>query len=290
MTSGKWLQIFQAMALLLVGSALPAKAPLVARADTTNLVYLPNIHSRLTTGLGTVTGVVYDASFRTPLENAQVCYSTSCALTNSQGQYTLANIPSGWRVLTASETAHFALSEGLYVLGQTVNVQDFSLPEVSTSGDIYIRIVLNWDSTISWPPYYVPNDLDANLWLDGTIPERITSWSEGDCTTYPNSCLEIDVQDGYGPETIAVRKLENGDYSYAVLNVNAAYEGVPSITQLDAVVRVYDEFGLIHEFQVPGQGVGDLWYVFSMSPDGVIHPQNCITSEPPVNELPVCPP
>jgi hypothetical protein len=234
--------------------------------------------------------VVYDASTRSPLPDAQVCFGGSCDITTSLGEYTLVNIPSGWRILTASEISHYAISEGLYVIGQAVNKQDFSLPVVSSSGDIFMRIVLNWDTTPAWPPLNTPNDLDANLWLDTSIPTRITSWDLGDCTTFPNACLELDVQEGYGPETIAIRKLESYNYYFGVLNVNAAYAGVPAITQLDAVVRVFDELGLQWEFLVPGEGQGDFWYVFSMSADGTIHPQNCITGEPGANQVPVCPP
>jgi hypothetical protein len=276
--------------ILLSGLLFVFQMQTSASASTAVLVYMPDIPNHLTTGLGTVAGVVYDASTRIPLGTAQVCYGPSCDITDSSGAYSISGVPSGWRVLTASATDHYALTEGLYVLGQTTNQQDFSLSTVSSSGDVYMRIVVNWDSTTSWPPSNVPNDLDASLWFDGSVFTRITSWYIGDCTTFPNACLELDVQEGYGPETIAVRQLENGAYHFGVLNVNAAYAGVPLITQLDVVVRVYDDSGLLKEFQVPGVGEGDFWYVFSMSSDGTIQAQNCITGEPGDNEVPVCPP
>lgn len=279
-----------ALGFLLLGSAISAGKLTVTRAATSFRLFLPDLPVRLTTGLGSVSGVIYDASTRAPLKDAQVCYSGSCDITNSLGEYSLANIPSGWRTLTASEISHYAISEGLYVVGQTDNKQDFSLPVVSTSGDIYLRIVLNWDATPAWPPLNMPNDLDANLWLDTDPATRISSVDFGDCTTFPNACLEMDVQEGYGPETIAIRKQESYTYYYGVLNVNAPYEGVPPITQLDAIVRVFDESGLLREFNVPGEGVGDFWYVFSMGLDGSIQTQNCITGEPSAGQLPICPP
>lgn len=278
-----------ALSLLLAGTALGTHHQPATRAATTYHLYLPDIPVRLTTGLGSVTGVVYDASTRSPLQDAQVCYGGSCDITSSLGAYTLLNIPSGWQKLTASEIGHYAISEELYVLGQVTNKQDFSLPVFSSSGDIYMRIVLNWDATPSWPPLNMPNDMDAHLWLDDSLDTHIYFEKPGECTNYPNACLELDVQEGYGPETVAIRKLENYSYHFGVLNVYAPYEGVPPITQLAATVRVFDSSGLLWEFIVPGEGQGDFWYVFSMSSEGVIQPQNCITGEPGVGQLPACP-
>jgi hypothetical protein len=149
------------------------------------------------------------------------------------------------------------------------------------SDNIKMRFVLTWDPTPAWPnpgspSESTPNDLDAHLWLSALIPAHVSSQNQGDCTNYPNACLEVDYQLGFGPETVAIRELEVAKYFYGVLNYYQDYPGVPPITKSAAKVQIYDENGLVQAFQAPTSGQGDFWYVFSMDQSGSITPQNCI--------------
>lgn len=276
------------LAAVLLAAWLPSRSAVDAR------IFMPQIPNLWINGPGVVTGKVFDASTRTNISGATVCIGTVCDVTDLQGAYTLNDILAGWRTASASALDYIPLDEGLYVLGQQAVVQDFALSPPTDIGDIYMRMVLTWDPTTSWPPLNTPNDLDANLWLEApNPPTRITSPPDpSKCTTFPNACLEVDEQNGFGPETIVIRLLENTTYHYGVLNYNSANEGVPPIMQLDVTVRLYDDTGLVQEFHVPGSGEGDFWYVFSMVSDGTtayLQTQDCITGEPPLDTVPSCP-
>ncbi|HSO26898.1 MAG TPA: hypothetical protein VLS48_02430, partial [Anaerolineales bacterium] len=163
-----------------------------------------------------------------------------------------------------------------------------------------MRIVLTWNATEKWSVTpEVPNDLDANLWVPADpLPVRIYWDAPYNCesTAFPSACLEFDVQNGYGPETILIQEQRLGVYHYAVFNYGAALAAdygipqvVPPIQQLDALVQVYDSKGLLQEFRVEeAVGAGWWWHVFdidAVSNPGVLIPVNVVTNEPPVPML-----
>lgn len=264
------------------GIQLSAQAGLDA-GDEQGKLLLPLMFNQFIFGPGTVTGRVIDASNGLGLVNASVCLPTmECALTNSQGDYTL-SAPPGQQELSASMTGYFSVIKTVDVVGGYTTEQNFALSPYLTGGNVELRIVLTWDATPTWPPDQVENDLDAHLWLEALLPAHVYFDNKGDCTNYPNACLEADYRRGFGPETIAIRQFEPETiYHYGVLNYNQGANGVPLINQTAAHLEIYDEDGLVTSFDVPSTPTGgNFWYAFTYtySPQQgtwVVTPINCI--------------
>ncbi len=235
-------------------------------------------------GFGSVTGTVFDATSitREPLSDVSVCFQGKCDQSDSSGSYLIENVPDGYHYLSAKRLDFYDMVEDVLVEPNQTAEQDFAMTPLSEITDVYMRVLLTWSETETWPPDGIRNDLDAHMWLEApTPPTHIDFVERGDCTTFPNTCLEVDYQKGYGPETLAVRNLESTVYYYGVLNYYAGYPGVPEITQSQAKIRLYQEDGNILEYSVPTIGVGDFWYVFKLISDGStasVLEMNCITS------------
>jgi hypothetical protein len=262
------------------------------------LSYLPFVMFDYTQGDGTITGRVFNGASqeRVSIPGATICYKSLCATTGDDGMYTLEGLPDGLRRIDASATDFYSTREEVVVRTDETSQRDIALTPLLELTDVFMRVVLTWDPTPTWPPENTRNDLDANLWMQRLDPpEHLVhifsdTASRGDCTTFPNACLESDYQQGYGPETVAIRQLESTVYYFGVLNYYAGYPGVPPITESQAKVRVYLETGTYYEFSVPTTGNGDFWYAFSMVSDGVtasLQERNCITTYN--GEPPTCP-
>jgi hypothetical protein len=122
-------------------------------------------------------------------------------------------------------------------------------------------VVLRWDSQ--------PPDLDSHM----TYP-RVTggrAWiywdSPGDCVNDP-VCLDIDDQDGNGPETITIKSVTTGVYRYYVNNFSRAFidPNATPLSQSNAVVEVYQGTAPtpVRTFAAP-QLAGDMWFVFELN-------------------------
>jgi hypothetical protein len=235
-------------------------------------------------GVGSVTGTVFDATSitREPLSDVSVCFQGQCDQSDSSGIYLIENIPDGYHYLSAKRLDFYDMVEDVLVEPNKMAQQDFAMTPLSEITDVYMRILLTWSETETWPPDGIRNDMDAHMWLEAPNPPTHIDFVErGDCTTFPNACLEVDYQKGYGPETMAVRYLESTVYYYGVLNYYAGYPGVPKITQSHAKIRLYQEDGNILEYSVPTSGEGDFWYVFKLISDGstaTVVDANCITT------------
>lgn len=280
----------------LTGGVIPAGKAGKSVDDSVNLkTSLPLVMLEYSDGTGSVTGTVFDATsvIRAPLGDVSVCYLDQCDLTGGDGVYTLEDIPDGFQHLGAARVDYYDMVEDVVVKPLETAKQDFAMTPLSEITDVFMRVLLTWEETETWPPDNVENDLDAHMWLESPgVLDHIFFEKPGDCTTFPNACLEVDYRKGYGPETLAIRQLESVVYHYGVLNYNAGYPGVPDITQLQAKVRIYQEGGNFLEYNIPSTGQGDFWYVFKIISDGDtanVLEMNCITALP-ANEdqLPDC--
>jgi adhesin/invasin len=275
----RWLSVgFSLILLFLVGSPVVG----VSADGAGPPLYLPIVGGKLNYGPGMIAGRVINASSGAPVENARVCINpTKCKMTGSDGKYQIPGVDPGGHLLTASADKFNSDSRWSGVIAGESATQNFALSPVFTSENVALRFVLTWDPTPTWPPNGWDNDLDAHLWMAAFTPVHISAESIGNCTMYPNACLEVDYKQGFGPETVAIRKLENATYYYGVLNFYQGYDGVPPITGTSAQVQVYNENGLLYTFKVPSTGNGDFWYVFSLASDGnlaVFTERNCLTN------------
>jgi stress response protein SCP2 len=119
------------------------------------------------------------------------------------------------------------------------------------------RFVLAWSS--------VPKDLDSTLIMPGK--EKIF-WNNKNSKN-GLAQLDVDNQNGFGPETITVtNKLKgNQKYSYYVHN----YSRKPSIKVSLATVTVYNGSRIAKHFDVPTTGINGLyWYVCDLTKNGIV--------------------
>lgn len=108
------------------------------------------------------------------------------------------------------------------------------------------RIVLSWGAN--------PEDLDSHLWT----PDGEHIWYGN--TVGENADLDVDDTDGYGPETITIRKLVEGTYVYAVKHFSG--EG----TLQGAQVEIFNPMGSVRRFTNSpcSAGEGSWWVVFKL--------------------------
>ena len=230
------------------------------------------------TGNSTLTGLVTDALNGSPIAGALVSISGLSATTDTQGNYTINNIPAGALVanFNASQTSGSAALSVVFTDQSTENSNtatcsktgystyannqvvipsggsltlNISLSPTLAAGNM--RFVLNWGAS--------PLDLDSHLNTPVIEGQQYHIYynNEGNATAAPYALLDYDITTGYGPETMTIYQMHTGTYQYYIYN----YSGSPDITTSQAVVQIYNQSGLIHTLQVPTGGTGLYWYV-----------------------------
>ncbi|MHC1775781.1 MAG: PKD domain-containing protein [Lentimicrobium sp.] len=230
------------------------------------------------TGNSTLSGLVSDAITGLPIAGATVSVAGLSDITDSQGNYTITNIPAGTLVagfaanqtsgsapltvsfndqstensntVICSQTGYITYSNNQVVIpsGGSLTL-DISLSPTLAAGNM--RFVLNWGA--------LPEDLDSHLntpEIEGQV-YHISYEAEGSALAAPYSLLDYDDTDSYGPETMTIYQMFNGTYQYYIVN----YSESPAITTSQAVVQIYNQTGLLHTLQVPTSGTGLVWYV-----------------------------
>lgn len=168
------------------------------------------------------------------------------------GNYTVVVVDE--RSGVSNEERYTTTSFNIKVLGGiTIDNQNGYVSNGVTSGNI--RIVLTWGAT--------PRDLDSHLVGPTSESNKFHVYYSN--MTY-GSEVELDVDDtsSYGPETITIRSINDGVYTYAVHNYSDS--GSLSSTSLStsgAKVQVYRGTELIMTYNVPSGRDGTLWTVFS---------------------------
>ncbi len=287
-------KIYILFILMVWGMFYVGSKSLGARADSRGIngttIYLPQVFKNYQAGFGTVSGVVVDAQSGAGLGEAQVCFNLNCVQTNSGGIYQLANVPSGYQLFSARRNGFTDLEQGVVVVtAQTVTLNFALSPSLNPE---QVRIVVTWGPTPEWcnsEGRCVENDLDAYLWVPGGGGFEKIYWdNRGNCDVEPFACLENDARQGSGPETMLIIKTaQSGTYKFAVHNYADAYDDTiglpglaPPLPQSGAVVRVYNEQGLVKTFTVPSSGQGFWWYVFNLT-QSHIEEVNTIVNSPP---------
>ena len=260
--------------LILVAIVIGFSQPVDAHPEAPDtMLYLPLVPGSFILGGGQIVGRISDAQTGVPLTGVTACVkgSSNCMVTESDGIYTLDDVPAGINFVqvTPSVTNHSPLTLPVNSLANQSVTLNFSLSSPLKFGEY--RIVLTWSPN----PYYyaldgspINNDLDAYLWVPSDPTPYLVYWADiGNCDAFPNACLQFDVQTGNGPETNLILPLDSlGNYHYAVFDyANAVYPAVvPPITNSAARVQIYDMNGLLYTFAVPTYGQGTYWHVFDI--------------------------
>jgi hypothetical protein len=144
------------------------------------------------------------------------------------------------------------------------NGMAYAISETMTQLD-GLRVVLNWGSQ--------PLDLD----LHTVYPNNHVFFNSKQGT---EADLDVDDTDGYGPETITIRKkLQGKKYVFAVYNFSSSgTTGTDNLSsESDAKVFVYIGESMIRSYYVPADKTGSLWVLFGIDENGAFHDINQIT-------------
>ncbi len=225
---------------------------------------------------GTISGTIIDSTTAGALANVTVTLYPfgRTTQTDGSGAFEFTNVSvfhsngsPHW--LSATLTGYDPDFRIVTVTVDGVGVANVALNPILTSMDKY-RIVLDWGQN--------PSDLDSHLWSPSGA--HVYYVTRGSLAAYPFMNLDVDDVTSYGPETVTIRSLETGTYTYAIHH----FAGTGDFTTSSARVKVFDQTGPIRLFVAPTQGAGRWWHVFTLDADtGTITPVNTIQSGPPID-------
>jgi hypothetical protein len=167
----------------------------------------------------------------------------------TNGTFLISDVEPGTYTLIAEKDGYTDAPIMVNSVGGETKSYEHSMSPVVAQGEI--RIILSWGET--------PLDLDSHLYtpeIEGTAYH--VNWTDmGSLTAAPYVNLDRDDVESYGPETITIKQSFEDVYSYKVHN----YSGTPSMTRSGAVVKVFDETGLLVTVNIPAVLPGDgLWW------------------------------
>lgn len=124
-----------------------------------------------------------------------------------------------------------------------------------------IRIVLDWD--------HKPHDLDAHFVKEG---DYHISYREMTVSTDGAARLDRDDRDGFGPETITVKDVdEKAEYTYYVKDYsNRNSKRSKQLSKSKAMVKIYAEGKLVNIWQLNEKQKGNAWMVFTIQNGKII--------------------
>ncbi|MDZ7741003.1 MAG: T9SS type A sorting domain-containing protein [Bacteroidota bacterium] len=137
-----------------------------------------------------------------------------------------------------------------------------------------MRFVLSWGAT--------PPDLDIHL-LTPSIEGNTyhVYWDDmGSAVQPPYVTLDNDETEGYGPETITIIQMFDGTYKVYVHQ----YDEDAPLAGTAAMVKIYNDNGLLQTVSVPATGPEDYyyWYICDVNgASGSLNVQNTLLSEAP---------
>jgi 5-hydroxyisourate hydrolase-like protein (transthyretin family) len=176
---------------------------------------------------------------------------TKICTSDVQGKVKISNTLEDGNYIVHFEKQGYVTSD--FEIEIAVGTLFFNRFSISPSLDAkYVRIVLMWDKT--------PKDLDAHMEKKN---EYHISYRNSQ-TSNDGACgLDRDAQQGYGPETITLTRLDkNGRYEYFVENYSD--KGKNNLNKSKAVVAVYADGRLFGTYRIPQNYKGDRWNVFTI--------------------------
>ncbi|MDY0076264.1 MAG: hypothetical protein RBR87_03225 [Bacteroidales bacterium] len=215
---------------------------------------------------GLLTLRFYDAETGDPVADAMVTIS-------SIGDFTtdglgLVHFPNpekdGTYAVHVKKEGYITVDFPIEIVAQTIFYNRFSLSKKMPIG--HLRIVLEWDKK--------PADLDVHFIKDR---DYHISYRNMIVSADGTARLDRDELDGYGPETITVKKIDDQvSYRFYVHDyTNRDKSGSTRLSNSKASVKVYGDNKLLQTFKIPLDTEGVNWQVFTIT-NGQINPVNSV--------------
>ena len=201
-------------------------------------------------------GTIYDAETGEPVPSARISipgtHFHASAMHN--GSFSLSGFPEGEQT--------FEISAPNYITYQFKSRSEKDPIRVCLSPEIsdgQLRFVLSWKRT--------PNDLDAHL--DGPLSEEMdfhVCYANRQSVSPSIVKVEAAASEGFGPETITVKKPQPGSYLFYVHDFSDQRDAsTPLLAQSGARVDVYFGNQLLETIRPDVQLKGNLWNVCMVS-------------------------
>ena len=189
-------------------------------------------------------------------------------VTTSAGTYSVV-LPAGNYTVSAQGDGYIATVAYVYSYGgHSIANQNVVISPAFSGGDSSVRIVLSWGA--------LPSDLDSHL--VGPTPDgnrfhvyyvnKVYRYTPPGGTQQMYANLDVDDVTSYGPETVTIDTLVDGQYDYYIHDYTNRYITTSDfLRNSQAVVRIYSSDNeLLRAFNVPtGGGASTIWHVFSLS-------------------------
>lgn len=173
------------------------------------------------------------------------------------------------------------------VTGKTGSAQPVTITAQSEGKSASAQVTVaipatgEWRAILTWGG--APNDLDSHLTGPTSTGGRfwINYANIGNCSVAPFACLDEDISNAGGPETIRIsQSMAAGRYSYSVHNYSAGNSATnTTLSQSNARVALYRGSVLTHVLTVP-PAAGTLWTVFEIE-SGVVRLVNTMSGAAP---------
>lgn len=227
----------------------------------------------LETLTGLVSGVVVDAEDASLLSgvSVQVCNAgfgfSESDTTGDTGAFELIATQAGTQTLSFTFSGYIKANRTLDVGANTTTSLGVVPLSRTLSGD-ETRMVLTWGQS--------PGDLDFHTLTPGG--EHIYFAN----ATGDGISLDVDVQSGFGPETITISTQQAGTYTVYVHNFTGSFS--TTLSNSGANVEVYESAGLVQSVDVASGSTtsDDYWNVLTLT-DGVLNAVNTFSSVEPTS-------
>ena len=181
-------------------------------------------------------------------------------ITDKEGKIRFHKKPDGVYPFSFKKDGFVTENNKFEIIAQTIFRNRFVVSPVIEMGAI--RIVLDWDKK--------PDDLDAHFIKEG---EYHISYRDKIISDDGNARLDRDDRDGYGPETITVKDIdENAEYTFYVKDYsNKDSKNSKALSKSKAMVKIYGDGKLLNIWQLNEKQKGNAWMVFTIQ-NGIIIP------------------
>ena len=163
---------------------------------------------------GTITGIVKDASTNLPIDGASVTNGNKTTTTDSNGVYTIFDIP-GTYTVTASANGYQSLSQTVEVQEDITSTVDFDL-EIVTQTSIHVENIF-MSYSVSGVNYFIYTnitikDKDSTPVSAATVYINLTLSNGSNMSVYGQTNTE-------GVAAFKIKSKQNGTYTSEVINV-----------------------------------------------------------------------